>query len=90
MHLAEMYKSQKRLLSIGFDLKPCHACFVLSHGSCHPCYCSCCCRLDRITTLEIDIELDFGKVRSGSFLKTLTYFRKKLLRGKYETIKESK
>ena len=32
----EIYKSQRRRLSIGFDLKPCQACFVMSRGSCHP------------------------------------------------------
>ena len=46
--------------------------------------------VDKTELQPLNLGLDFGKARSGSFSKTLTCFRKKLLRGKYEIIKESK
>ena len=36
-----------------------------------------------------NIALDFNEVRSVNFIKTLTYFRKSLLGGKYETMSQT-
>ena len=48
----------------GFDLKPCYVCFGMSRL-----YHSCSYVLDRVTTHENELALDFYEVRNSIFIK---------------------